>query len=282
MAIVTFWNDNTGKIGQTYSALAMALYMGVEHNYKILLISTESNDQVLLRAFKTQYREKTIKLITNNENAMDIGSEIEEMSKLVYANRLTPDIIQNYTKIVYKDRLEVISAPKNKDKSYYEKLYASCRDIISVASKFYDIVIVDLNRGIQNNTTKEILEMSNVIVLNIEQKNVEFEKIVELKKDNKLLNKGKTIELINNYDRKSKYSVKNISRLLGDKKGILSVPYCNLFSEAIQEGNVAEFFLNTRLKKLDDLEDRTTFFINELKRGTDRIIYKIQELQMRN
>ena len=94
MAIVTFWNDNTGKIGQTYSALAMALYMGVEHNYKILLISTESNDQVLLRAFKTKDREKTIKLITNNENAMDIGSEIEEMSKLVYANRLTPDIIQ--------------------------------------------------------------------------------------------------------------------------------------------------------------------------------------------
>ena len=49
----------------------------------------------------------------------------------------------------------------------------------------------------------------------------------------------------------------------------------------MQEGQTAEFFLNTRIKKLEGLEDRTSFFIHELKRDSDAIIYKMQELQMR-
>ena len=68
---------------------------------------------------------------------------------------------------------------------------------------------------------------------------------------------------------------------MGEKKEIMTVPYANLFAEAVQEGTAAEFFLNTRIKRLDDVEDRTAFFIRELKRDTDAIVYKMQELQMR-
>ena len=281
MAIVTFWNNNTGKIGQTYSSIAISAYMAVEHNYKILLMSTRYDDEIALTSFGVEDRMKTLNKLTEGKQAMDLESGIEGMSKLVYANRLTPELIPSYTKVVYKDRLEVVVAPKKKPGLDYPKIYKSCKEIINFARQYYDIVFVDLNNGLESDTTKDILKMSNIVILNIEQKLSELEVLKEMKKEKELFNPKQVLALINNYDRKSKYSSKNITRELGEKKEILTVPYANLFSEAVQEGTTADFFLNTRLKRLDDGEDRTTFFIRELKRGTEQIVYKMQELQMR-
>ena len=206
------------------------------------------------------------------------------MEKLVLAKRLSPDMVPNYTKIIYKNRLEVVAGPKKKEDftdADYRRVYNACLDIINVARQYYDIIIVDLNNGLEDETTKRILKMSNIIILNMEQKPLEFEKFVKLRENKELFPTKQVMGLINNYDRKSKYSSKNVARLLGEKKEMLTVPYANLFAEAVQEGTAAEFFLNTRLKRLDDGEDRTTFFIKELKRDTDAIIYKMQELQMR-
>lgn len=281
MAIITFWNNNTGKIGQTHSALAIASYMAIEHNYKILLMSTKCNDEVAIRAVKGIDRVKTIKLLTNNKNSMDLESGIEGMAKLASANRLAPEMVPNYTQIVYKNRLEIVTAPKEKEDLDYNKVYSSCKDIINVAKRHYDIVIVDLNNGFEEETTKEIIKMSDIVILNMEQKPSEFENMLKLREDTETFKPKNVLTMINNYDRKSKYSTKNVSRELGERKEILSVPYCNLYSESVQEGKAPEFFLNVRVKRLDGAEDRTSFFINELKRDVDSIIYKMQELQMR-
>lgn len=40
MAIITFWSKSKKETGQTMSAVAVATSMAIEHNYKILLIST--------------------------------------------------------------------------------------------------------------------------------------------------------------------------------------------------------------------------------------------------
>ncbi len=281
MAIITFWNNNTGKIGQTHSATAIATYMGVEHNYKILLMSTRYNDQVVLQAFGDNDRVKTLKLVTSNKQTMDMESGIEGMAKLTAASRLTPEMIPNYTKIILKNRLEVVAAPREKEDLDYDRIYKSCKDILNVAKKYYDIVFVDLNNGLDDPTTKEILKISNIIIMNVEQKYSEFEKLMQLREDKELFPPRSILTLINNYDRKSKYSTKNISREIGEKKEILSVPYDNLFADAVQEGTTAEFFLNARVKRIEDTEDRTGFFIHELKRTTDAIVYRMQELQMR-
>lgn len=281
MAIITFWNDNTGKIGQTHSALAIASYMAVEHNYKILFMSTGYGDGVALQAFGANDRIKTINMLTNQKQTMDLESGIEGMAKLTASNRLAPEMVPNYTKIIYKNRLEVVTAPRIKEDFDYERVYSSCTDILNVAKKYYDMIIVDLNHGFNQETTKEILKMSNILVINLEQKPSEMEKMIRLREDTESFNPKRILTLVNRYDRKSKYTCKNLSRELGEKKEILSVPYCNLYAEAIQEGEAAEFFLKVRSKKLEGLEDRTAFFMQELKRAVDSIIYKMQELQMR-
>lgn len=281
MAIITFWNDNTGKIGQTHSALAIASYMGVEHNYKVLLMTTKNDEKVTMKAFGSNQISKTIKALTQNKLAtVELESGIEGMSKLASSSRLTPEIVPNYTKVVFKDRLEVVALPKKKADIDYNRLYDSCKNILTVANRYYDIILLDLNNGLKQDTTKEILKMSNVIILNIEQKPSEIEKVKQIYDNKELFPQKKLMTLINNYDRKSKYSAKNIGRELGKGQNVLTVPYCNLFSESIEEGVLPELFLGLRARGFEGNDNRTSFFISELKRASEAIIYRMQELQM--
>ena len=58
MSVVTFWNDKKEQTGKTLSAVAVATYMTIEHNYKILVISTGFNDKTLDNCF---WKEKKAK-----------------------------------------------------------------------------------------------------------------------------------------------------------------------------------------------------------------------------
>lgn len=40
MAIITFWSNTKKETGQSMSIAAVATSMAIEHNYKILLVST--------------------------------------------------------------------------------------------------------------------------------------------------------------------------------------------------------------------------------------------------
>lgn len=277
MAVITFWNNNTGKIGQTHSAIAIATYMAIEHNHKILLLSTRHNDEVSMQAFGFKKNDKALGSILGNKVKMDLESGINAISKLALSNRLTPEVMPNYTRVIFKQRLEVLSGPTGMD---YEKVYSSCKNIVNVAKRYYDIVFVDLNNGLEEEMTREILNISNIIIANIEQKPSELEEIKRLKESN-LLSSEKSLLLMNKYDRDSKYSIKNSTRYLNEKSDILSVPYNNIFAEAVQEGTVPELFLNPRIRKLEGTEDKNAFFISELKRASDAIIYKLRELQMK-
>lgn len=284
MAIITFWNDNTGKIGQTHSALAVATHMAIEHNYKILLVSTRYNDQVTMQAFGFNEMLKTVNKLTDNKNTMDLESGLEGMSKLALSNRLTPDIVPNYTRMIFKKRLEILAGPRDREdeKIDYQKIYSSTKHILNVARKYYDIVFVDLNNGIEDNVTRDILKMSDIILIDLEQKMSEFDKVMQLKeKESELFTQMKTMLLINRYDRESKYTTKNITKYLNERKEILSVPYNHIYAESVQEGTVAEMLLNPKIRKLEDTQDRTAFFVSELKRIEEALIYRMQELQMR-
>lgn len=51
MSVVTFWSDGREQTGKTLSIAAISTYMAVEHNYRILIISTGYRDDTLISAF---------------------------------------------------------------------------------------------------------------------------------------------------------------------------------------------------------------------------------------
>ena len=97
--------------------------------------------------------------------------------------------------------------------------------------------------------------------------------------NNELLKLPKTLLLIGRYDKYSKYNSKNITRFLEEKNQVLTVPYNTLYFEATNEAGVPDLFL--KLNKAVDPEDRNAIFVEEVKRASENIIYRLQELQAR-
>ena len=278
MAIITFWGNNEKSIGQTLSTGAVAMYMAMEHNYKCLALSTQYEDNAFERAFGvTAHRKNVLKnILKGRDTGLDAG--IEGLTKMAVSNRLSPELIPNYTKVAIKT-LEVLTGPRKiDDNNDYEKILNSYKSLISNANQYYDIVFVDLNKTLELPQTRVILEMSDIIIVNVEQKMAKLNEFLALREQEPIL-KGKNIMLlINKYDRFSQYNTKNITRYLGEKREIFAVPYNTLYFEAAEEGGVVDLFF--RIRKIDE-GDKNAFFIQELRRITDAIIYKLQELHIR-
>jgi cellulose biosynthesis protein BcsQ len=256
--------------------------MAIEHNYKILIISTKYDDNTLELCFGEMNKNKTlVKKLGKNPN-MAVDNGIEGLAKMAYSNRMTPDSIQNYTHVIYKNRLEVLYGFRDsKDrptKEEYLKIKDKYKDIIQNASQYYDMVFVDLDKGLEDEMTKQILRISNVIVLNVEQKMEMIDGFNDLMNSEDFLKANNIILNIGRFDSFSKYSLKNISRYIGAKRNITVVPYNTLFFEAAGEEDVADLFL--KIRKVSEA-DRNANFVKEVKDAGEKIIYKLQELQMR-
>lgn len=282
MSVITFWSNSKRATGQTMSAVAVACNMAIEHNYKLLLISTNYDDNSLEKCFGGSEKNKTlIKSIIKNP-VVNLDSGIEGLYKLAYSGRMTPDSIQNYTKVVYKNRLEVLYGYKKVENKptdeEYLKVREKYREIIQNASKFYDMIVIDLNKEMEDEVTKQILSLSDVIVVNVEQKIGMIDDFIALKHNEEILKKDNIILNIGRYDSFSKYTIKNISRYAGIRRDITAVPYNTLYFEAASEESVADLFL--KIRKVDPT-DRNANFTKTVNDAVEKIIYKIQELQMK-
>lgn len=277
MAIVTFWSECKKEIGQTSTAIAVATQMAIEHNYKILLISTYNNNELKKAFWINEKEKKGLSALFDNTKKVNIDSGIQGLAKAVTSNKLTSDIITNYTKIVFKNRLEILDG-YNGDNNEYESIFKFYPEIILKASMYYDMVIVDLNRELENETVNQIIESSNVIVYGINQKSTSLEKYAESKMQGFLNKKNNIVNYLGRYDKFSKYNSKNISRYLKIGKKLNYASYNTLFNEACDEGTVADLFL--KLKTIKS-EDKNVEFLDEIREISESIIYKIQELELK-
>lgn len=279
MAIVSFWSQDKKETGKTSAVIALATYMAIEHNYRILVVSTSVNDDTIKNAFwREDKTRKNLGLFGPNTN-VGMQTGIEGLNKTIRSNKITPDIITNYTKVVFKDRLEILLGYTGNEElsKDIETAYPS---IIDFANKYYDVVLVDIDSKLSEEVQKDILHKSNLIVATIAQRKTSMDKYNEAKEANQLLNSPKTILLIGRYDRFSKYTSKNVSRYLKERNEVNSIPYNTLFFEACEDAGVPDLFL--RLRKINDEMDRNLLFISEIKRLCENVVYRLQDLQMRN
>ena len=208
MSVVTFWSNGKEQTGKTMSIAAIATYMAIEHNKRILVISTANKKDALENCFwETKKSRKLIGLFTSKNNYMDTQNGIDGLVKLMKSNKISSDIITNYTKIVFKDRLEILLGSKTiEDKSTYYP------DIIKMANQFYDLVFVDLDNSINEFSRSQILKDSNLIIANVNQRLASIDEFNEACEEEEYLESNKVLVLIGRYDKYSKYNSKNITR----------------------------------------------------------------------
>lgn len=279
MSVVSFWSQDKKETGKTSAVIALATYMAIEHNYRILVVSTSCNDDTMKNAFwKDKNSRKNLGLFGPNAN-VGMQSGIEGLNRTIRSNKISPDIITNYTKVVFKDRLEILLGFTG-NASLFNEIGASYPSIIELANQFYDLVLVDVSTELDDEIQKEIIHNSNLVIATVSQRLTSIDRFKEAKESNQVLNSPKTLILIGRYDRFSRYTPKNVSRYLKEKNEVNTVPYNTLFFEACEDSEVVDLFL--RLRKINDETDRNILFINEVKRLSENIVYRLQDLQMRN
>mgnify|MGYP004495570725 CR=1 FL=1 len=286
MSIVTFWNDDREQTGKTLTAVAVAARMAIECNYKILLISTSFQDSTMKNCFWKDEVQRSLKLFGGKVHNVAVENGIEGLLKLMAANKLTPNVITDYTKVIFKGRLEILNGLSGiKGNSYdtnygeYKRMEKNYVDLIRMASQSYDMVLVDLEKTMGNETKQEILRLSNLNVMVFSQKKASIDRYKELRDNNEEIMGLKTIPVVGKYTRHSKYNVKNLTRYLDEKKEISVVPFNLLYFEAADEAQVTDLFL--RLKNIKDKTDENYIFMQEVLKLMDRIVKRLQELQMK-
>jgi len=279
MAVIAFWSNEEKETAQTMSMVALSTYMAIEHNYKILNVSTNFKDETLENSFwDLSKMQQLLKTISNNASQIGLEAGVEGLVKIINSNKTSTNIVSNYTKSVFKERLDVLCAPKTKNYEEYRQIAELYPNILQVANRSYDLVFVDISKKMAKEQVKQILELSDIIIVNLTQRLQTIDEFIKLREENDFFKNNNILLNIGRYDKFSKYNIKNISRYMREKKDVHVIPYNTLFFEACSEGKVRDFFL--RLRKLDP-EDRNAIFIQEVARLTKDLIYKIQELQLK-
>ena len=276
MSIVTFWNSSKQQTGQTLSIAAIATYMAIEHNYKILIISTSFRDKTLESCFWELDKEKKPIFSSNKMTTVGIDSGVEGLIRGLVSSKTNPAMVKDYSKTVLRERLDVLVSPNAETYQDYEKIASNYPEIIKTANRYYDMIFVDLNRRMDRDQAKSILDISDVIIVNMTQRLRNIDEIMALRNEDDFYKQRNVMLLIGRYDSHSKYNVKNVTRYMKEKKNVLAIPYNTLYFEACSEGKAVDFFL--RLKRLD-ATDRNSIFLKGANEVVEAIISKLQELQ---
>ena len=276
MPIITFWSNSEKTIGQTVAAASTATVMAMEHNYKVLLISADFNNDSIENCFGAQVSNKEILKTLVKTPQVNLDSGITGLMKLADSNRVMPEIIHDYTKIIFKNRLEILYSPGGIDEPEKVKTMENFKNIIMNAARYYDQVIVDLRKGMKYHQELEILQMSDVMVINVEQGTKTIEKFLATNETKSLLYTNKILWNICRFDKNSKYNARNLTRTILKKQSVYETCYNTLIAEAVQEGNLAEVIARFRTLKI---EDDNLLFMTKIKELIEGILVKYQEVR---
>lgn len=274
MAIISFWSEGDREAGKTASLAAIATQISIDNTYKTLIFNAEYNDSSLEECFWSPKKPRKEAFMLGNR--ADLATGTTGVAKAILSNKTSPEIIKYYTKTIYKDRLELLTED-NITQEDYQNQRRTYKEIAKIANRYYNLVLVDISGSPEESITRSILEESDIVVVNLPQNIKKINEYLELKRTNKVFNTEKTIVLIGRCDKNSKYNAKNLSRQT-NIRDLYPVPYNTQFLEAINEGKITEFFTKFRGRIHPD---ENTYFLEEVKKNSERILEKLKELQMR-
>ncbi len=280
MPVVTLFTYGKDQTGNTVSAISLATFLGLTKNKKTLLLSTGYRDKTVSESF-WPVEEKKKSLFGGNANVPKpniFQRGIDDLDRMVTSNRLSPETITNYTRVALRDRLEIIDSYMGNPEQY-EKIQSSYPKIIAAASKYYDNVIVDIDKRLSGKIKMEILNISDIVLAMSIQKMHNIKELQALIESGKILKKERTLITLGRYDKNMKYNAKNLSRsVLKQRQIIDTIPYNFKVAEAIQEGRIIDVIFGIiNLRNADE----NFFLAQELQRLVDDIDARVLQLEMR-
>ncbi len=271
MSIITFMNNDQKESGQSLSVAAIATLMAIEHNYKILIISTDFNDKTLVECFFDSNKNGNLKNMFSKSLNSDIANGLEGLVRIFASNRADKSLIGNYTKPILKDRLDILEPPRTNDYKEYVNISTYFSQIAEVANSAYDIVFVDLSKKMPLENQKKILDLSTLVIVGLNQNQNSMKAFETLKLENEFFRRKNVLLFIGKYNMNSEYTAKNIGRYLKEKNTPLVVPYNILFADHCADSKILDYFLAIKEYKLG--QGKEQFFCTQVRDTIERIDY---------
>jgi len=185
--------------------------------------------------------ENLVKTISQDQNQVGLESGVEGLIKIINSNKTTSNIVANYTRAAFNDRLDILCSPKTEKYEEYREIAALYPNILQVADRSYDLVFVDLPKTTTDDSAIRVMEQADVIVCVVPQ---------EIEKLNNLLKKINGIEsikdkqkifVVGDYESGSRYNIFNLKLKYKIPEPCYVLPHNYLFTDACNDGNVLDF-----------------------------------------
>ncbi len=250
--VISCWSPYHGQCGTTLNSALLSSYLAINSKYKILVTNTQYTKSNLETAF----------LKDNNKNYdvfNDIG--IDSVYRLAQSNKLTKDNISNYSKVLIKDKLDLLVGSKKSTDKLFNEILSEMDYILECMKESYNLIMFDVNSGLENTMTKTVLDASDVIIVNLTQ-NIKllrdfFENYLELFKEKNL------ILVLGNYDDKLSLTKRYTKKLFNCERNIYSISYMSELKEAHNNSNILKLINHNNIKLIDK-DDKFYFLMNEL------------------
>lgn len=262
--IIAFWSNIRGKSCVTSNLAGVSISIAISYSKKAVIFENHSNINNLENIFINHKRKLYIK--EEADYCYHIG--IDSIIKRIQSNFCDENMILDAAiRIIENSIYYLPQSTKGNIEVFKSDLYNAIENIIEISSKNFDITYIDTESD-NNISTKFILEKADLIVVNFAQ---DLNILEHFFKNYKNL-VSKSIFLIGNYNKNSKYNISNISRKFNiNKNNIVGIPYNFKYKEALADGKAVEFIIRNYNCTSYDLNYE---FICAIKKASNIIIKK--------
>ncbi len=240
--IVAFYAPMHGQCAVSSNTLSIASVMALLYDVKILILQShfDMNNMEALVVRKP-------KTIDDMDILDDYG--MDSLIRNMNLEQINKKMIENSCYSFVNDRIHLLPGTKEVNREMFEySMDKTIVDVMEEANKHYDYVFIDVNSG-RNQITEKILTYSDMVAVNLSQN----PQVIDHFFERNTIDLKKVIYLLGNYDRRSRFTVTNITLLYSqiNKKDVAAIEYCVAFRDAIWNASVLKFFrknLNCRKK----------------------------------
>ncbi len=259
---ISFWSNMHGQAATSATTAAIAATIAQRTAYKTLVAHNHSSRSAL-----EGYFFKRSGLAEQNTGLSNQG--IDALVRLMRNGRLKPDMVADYTHSLLRNhRLDILMGTSKKEELSKEDENAFM-SILQCSREFYDVIVLDVNSGLSDANSQNILESSDILVFCLNQNCFLIEDFMVFYKTFPFLKEKRSAFVITRYEKHASMTLHNLARRYElDRSALFEIPNNSRFSDALNSGRVFDFVAYSQGAR--DGEDKT--FITSLNRLCDYIV----------
>ncbi len=240
--LIGVWSPFHGQTCNTSNAMAIAVRLALTRTFKILLMHNSINKSNLENAFfSDSFNANTISNIFD-ESGMDALMKLARTGQLCAAN------FRDYANIFIPDRLELLLGTTRRDSHSRGMMLEQITYIVNCARKAYEFVILDINAGCGELSTKT-LDLADVLIVSLSQNMEVLRTYFERREWNPVIEDKPHLLILGNYDENSIFDIPRIRREFDYHGDLYVIPRNVKFMDAINQHEILKYFTDIQMKK---------------------------------